>query len=1032
MNYINPNAPAAGLTRLLNMRDNNPATQLAYVPTRDIAAMGSMGGLEFNPYSGIPQARGIAAVADGGSIQDAPLAPVADELASRGRYGDSMLLHVRPDELQGLASLGTLTINPDTGLPEAFNFKSLLPAVGAIAGSVLLGPAFAPVFGSAFGVGIGAGLGSFAGGLAAGQKPGQAALGGLMSGATAGFMQGLAPTGFEQGVAPPAETFGGGMFGETLSGAAGQSMQAASASSLGATAGTEFGSLGAGVPITPNAIPTVTPAPTIDTSLISKGISPGETYFKYTGETTKPGAISKFFGAEPTRTGDIFSRQAAIDKGFMPSDMTISERAGQVLTDPKTYVGAGINTLMQPPPEMEYQEPEPLTFSSYTPRERTLAGGVQSPARSSEEYLRMALEGGYQPLSEQYRYAAQGGLVGLEEGGQPSSLTAMSITPESQRVRNDTSQPQQNISNRFFDELESKGGIMSIMSRLLLRNNPEAIQFVNQNASSPRNLQLNEMGAGRHSYFDTADTGLYPKAAGGLVRLVEGGTPEQGVMQSQLSPVLQQQQQTPLLQQQEQQISERARQDELLQRDQAMSRGQQFIEQPTGNQQLFQQMQAAGQVIGQQLAQGPQAYATPAGSKAPSTSFSTGADFGFNAGGLVGLAEGGTVSLRRGGEPDQIEKSLPITLQSTMKRLGIKDATPFLEFAQKTKQIESSGGIDRINKKSSARGDFQWLTKVDPKAKKGEHGSVKTAVNRTITSYKRMGQEIPQWLKTLNKNSTKSTKDLEENVLSLTPAQELELFFGNIGEAEGSDTYLTGIAQGDKEAMFGAYSDIHHTRGREDKPTKEKAVKVFFSETAPQVDRSSAPNLLEENMVDTRSNELYTVQPGDTLSRLAAKSGMSVEDLMSVNLSRISDPNKIYTGQQIALSDSPDIPNPVPVSEGDEDGLMNLIKNLLPDFITRAEGGEIGKYFEGQVVGNGDGMSDQILFEVEGNNPDKALLSRDEYVIPADVVAMLGNGSSNAGSEQLDSFIKGIRQDSFGTQKQQRQLNAQQGLRGLV
>ena len=64
-----------------------------------------------------------------------------------------------------------------------------------------------------------------------------------------------------------------------------------------------------------------------------------------------------------------------------------------------------------------------------------------------------------------------------------------------------------------------------------------------------------------------------------------------------------------------------------------------------------------------------------------------------------------------------------------------------LEFAQKTKQIESSGGINRINPDSSARGDFQWLTKVDPKAKKGEHGSVKTAVNRTIDSYKRMGQE---------------------------------------------------------------------------------------------------------------------------------------------------------------------------------------------------------------------------------------------------------------------------------------------------
>jgi hypothetical protein len=557
MNYINPNAPAAGLTRLLNMRDNNPATQLAYVPTKDIAAMGSMGGLEFNPYSGIPQARGIASVADGGSIQNAPLAPVADELASRGRYGDSMLLHVRPDELQGLASLGTLTINPDTGLPEAFNFKSLLPAVGAIAGSFLLGPAFAPMFGSAFGVGIGAGLGSFAGGLAAGQKPGQAALGGLMSGATAGFMQGFSPTGFEQGVMPTsgAETLApqttGGMFGETLGGAAGQSMQAASAASMGVPIESVGGGLTniSGQGFVEGAAqqaaavgPTVTPVTTLPQSTIrsasAAGIKPGETFFTYTGETTKPGAISKFFGAEPTRTGDILSRQAAIDKGFMPSDITISERAGQVLGDPKTYIGAGLTTMLQPPPEMEYQEPEPLELGpSYVPRERTLAGGVQSPARSSQEYLRMALEGGYQPLSEQYRYAAQGGLVGL----------------------------------------------------------------------------------------------------------VEGGTPEQGALQSQLSPVVQQQQQTPLLQQQEQQISERARQDELLQRDQAMSRGQQFIEQPTGNQQMFQQMQNVGQVIGQQLAQGPESYATPAGGKAPSTSFSTGADFGFNTGGLVGLEEGGKV-----------------------------------------------------------------------------------------------------------------------------------------------------------------------------------------------------------------------------------------------------------------------------------------------------------------------------------------------------------------------------------------------------
>jgi len=65
-------------------------------------------------------------------------------LASLGRNGDSMLVHMNPTEVAGLQSLamaqgGSLTINPDTGLPEAFNlggfFKSLLPmAVGAMTG----------------------------------------------------------------------------------------------------------------------------------------------------------------------------------------------------------------------------------------------------------------------------------------------------------------------------------------------------------------------------------------------------------------------------------------------------------------------------------------------------------------------------------------------------------------------------------------------------------------------------------------------------------------------------------------------------------------------------------------------------------------------------------------------------------------------------------------------------------------------------------------------------------------------------------
>ena len=52
-----------------------------------------------------------------------PLQGMANEMAGYGRYGDSMLVHMNPMEVQGIAALsptGELTTNPVTGQPEAF------------------------------------------------------------------------------------------------------------------------------------------------------------------------------------------------------------------------------------------------------------------------------------------------------------------------------------------------------------------------------------------------------------------------------------------------------------------------------------------------------------------------------------------------------------------------------------------------------------------------------------------------------------------------------------------------------------------------------------------------------------------------------------------------------------------------------------------------------------------------------------------------------------------------------------------------
>ena len=139
---------------------------------------------------------------EGGSIADA-----AGQLEGFGRGGDSMLVHMNPEELQGLASLGNITYNPITGLPEAWSLRNvfkpikriaktitkpirkfaksklgrmILPAAGAFLAPWTLGMSWAgsPLMYS-LAAGAGSGLGSLLGGARPGDALKAAAMGGL-------------------------------------------------------------------------------------------------------------------------------------------------------------------------------------------------------------------------------------------------------------------------------------------------------------------------------------------------------------------------------------------------------------------------------------------------------------------------------------------------------------------------------------------------------------------------------------------------------------------------------------------------------------------------------------------------------------------------------------------------------------------------------------------------------------------------------------------------------------------------------------
>jgi hypothetical protein len=95
-----------------------------------------------------------------------------------------------------------------------------------------------------------------------------------------------------------------------------------------------------------------------------------------------------------------------------------------------------------------------------------------------------------------------------------------------------------------------------------------------------------------------------------------------------------------------------------------------------------------------------------------------------------------------------------------------------------------------------------------------------------------------------------------------------------------------------------------------------------------------------------------------------------------------------------------------------------------------AKGGisDLGSYSDyargGRMLkGPGDGMSDSIPASIGGKRP--ARLATEEFVVPADVVSHLGNGSSDAGAKQLYAMMDRVRTARTGRKSQGREISPQ-------
>jgi hypothetical protein len=98
-----------------------------------------------------------------------------------------------------------------------------------------------------------------------------------------------------------------------------------------------------------------------------------------------------------------------------------------------------------------------------------------------------------------------------------------------------------------------------------------------------------------------------------------------------------------------------------------------------------------------------------------------------------------------------------------------------------------------------------------------------------------------------------------------------------------------------------------------------------------------------------------------------------------------------------------------------------------PNTVDAAQGGimGLGGYAAGGnprlLKGPGDGMSDNIPATISGKQP--ARLADGEFVVPADVVSHLGNGSTEAGAKKLHQMMTNVRKARTGNPKQGKQIN---------
>ena len=396
---------------------------------------------------------------------------LANQVQSAGRNDDKVLVHMTPGEVKGLQSIamahgGSLTINPQTGLPEAGFLSSILPMVAGLGLSMIpgVGPMMAAgIVGGGTAIATGdlkkglmAGLGAYGG---AGLGAGLSSMGAQGANAAAGSIDDIAlasknaAANMQRGnmignISPQAQVFGAPNLAANATTNAATNMGASLTDDLAmsrAGIGNSYSSI--------SSVPAASPPPTFDKALLRP--SAGQVNPTVVTGASQPGVgfnqsmTPRYLPSDATTTQPFAGGMKITPQG--PS--VVSEPISRPFTDAMNQMGRGAKEAFSSTKGLG-QLYDAMPTGSVVASGLTLAEGLKPEEKmpektkslirpyefdynstnvSAEPYSGSAERTYFNPVftaKEPYEapgaeYAASGGLMGYAAGGPIEDMAAM-------------------------------------------------------------------------------------------------------------------------------------------------------------------------------------------------------------------------------------------------------------------------------------------------------------------------------------------------------------------------------------------------------------------------------------------------------------------------------------------------------------------------------------------------------------------------------------------------------------------------------